>query len=63
MMPTQATPRIVRAQRTALSILILSGTVNYLDRATLAVANPLIREDLGLNIAQRTPPAPNEVIV
>jgi sugar phosphate permease len=51
-MPTRASPRIIRAQRTALSILILSGTVNYLDRATLAVANPLIREDLGLNIAQ-----------
>lgn len=49
---TRATPRIIRAQRTALGILILSGTVNYLDRATLAVANPLIREDLGLNVAQ-----------
>jgi MFS family permease len=48
----QATPRVVRSQRTALAILILSGTVNYLDRATLAVANPLIREDLGLNVAQ-----------
>src|ERR1700748_2615564 len=50
-MHVSATPRILRAQRTALSILILSGTVNYLDRATLAVANPLIREDLGLNVA------------
>jgi sugar phosphate permease len=46
------TPRVIRAQRTALCILVLSGTVNYLDRATLAVANPLIREDLGLNVAQ-----------
>ncbi|HEY0182181.1 MAG TPA: MFS transporter, partial [Rhodopila sp.] len=36
----------------SLAILVLSGTVNYLDRATLAVANPLIREDLGLNVAQ-----------
>lgn len=50
--PSLATPRIIRSQRTALSILILSGIVNYLDRATLSVANPLIREDLGLNVAQ-----------
>ncbi|MFL5252704.1 MAG: MFS transporter [Rhodopila sp.] len=48
----RATPRVIRAQRTALGILMLSGTINYLDRATLAVANPLIREDLGLNVAQ-----------
>src|SRR3954466_5031312 len=31
---------------------MLSGTINYLDRATPAVANPLIREDLGLNVAE-----------
>jgi MFS family permease len=47
-----ATPRIIKSQRTALAIIVLSGTVNYLDRATLAVANPLIRADLGLNVAQ-----------
>ncbi|WP_216856273.1 MFS transporter [Acidisphaera sp. S103] len=47
-----ATRRIIKSQRTALSILIASGIVNYLDRATLSVANPLIREDLGLNVAQ-----------
>jgi MFS family permease len=46
-----ASPRTRRLRRTAIVILILSGTVNYLDRATLAVANPLIREDLGLNVA------------
>jgi MFS family permease len=44
--------RVLRAQRTALTIIILSGTVNYLDRATLAIANPLIREDMGLSVAQ-----------
>jgi sugar phosphate permease len=43
-------PRIKRIQRTALALLLLSGIVNYIDRATLAVANPLIREDLGLSI-------------
>jgi sugar phosphate permease len=50
--PIVATKRIIRSQRTALSILIISGIVNYLDRTTLAVANPLIRNDLGLNVAQ-----------
>ena len=46
-----ASARVIKLRRTAITILILSGTVNYLDRATLAVANPLIREDLGLNVA------------
>ncbi|MDO9712074.1 MFS transporter [Paracraurococcus lichenis] len=44
------TPRIVRTQRIALALLVLSGVVNYIDRATLAVANPLIREELGLSV-------------
>src|SRR6201981_2159330 len=38
-------------QRVALALLVVAGVVNYIDRATLAVANPLIREDLGLSIA------------
>src|SRR5271156_1978974 len=46
-----ATPRLKTIQRTALAMLVVSGVVNYVDRATLAVANPLIREDLGLSIA------------
>jgi sugar phosphate permease len=46
-----ASARVSHYRRTAIVILILSGTVNYLDRATLAVANPLIRADLGLNVA------------
>ena len=44
------TQRIRRIQRTALLLLVLSGVVNYIDRATLAVANPLIREELGLSV-------------
>ncbi|HEY0912636.1 MAG TPA: MFS transporter, partial [Bradyrhizobium sp.] len=32
-------------------LLVVAGVVNYIDRATLAVANPLIREELGLSIA------------
>ena len=47
----KATPRVKSIQRTALAMLVVSGVVNYIDRATLAVANPLIREDLGLSIA------------
>jgi len=49
--PTTASPRIRRVQRAALALLVLSGVVNYIDRATLAVGNPLIREELGLSVA------------
>jgi sugar phosphate permease len=48
---TPASQRTKRLRRNAILILILSGTVNYLDRATLAVANPLVPEDLGLSVA------------
>lgn len=47
----QATARLKLVQRTALAMLVVAGVVNYIDRATLAVANPLIREELGLSIA------------
>ncbi|MFM0309740.1 MFS transporter [Paraburkholderia sp. RL17-383-BIF-A] len=50
--PEPAPPRIRRAQTVALTLLMVSGIVNYLDRGTLAVANPLIRHDLGLSLAQ-----------
>ena len=46
-----ATPRVKVIQKTALAMLVLAGCVNYIDRATLAVANPLIRHDMGLSIA------------
>ncbi|MDD2860560.1 MAG: MFS transporter [Acidiphilium sp.] len=45
------TPRLRTIQRSALTMLVLSGAVNYIDRATLAVGNPLIRKDLGLSVA------------
>ncbi len=48
----QTPPRIRRAQIVALTLLMVSGIVNYLDRGTLAVANPLIRHDLGLSLGQ-----------
>ena len=47
-----ATPRVKSIQRSALAMLVVAGAVNYIDRATLAVANPLIREELGLSISQ-----------
>jgi sugar phosphate permease len=49
--PELATSRLKTIQRVALALLVVAGAVNYIDRATLAVANPLIREDLGLSIA------------
>lgn len=48
----QASPRVRRIQRTALALLLLSGVINYIDRATLSIANPLIRQDLGLSVAE-----------
>ena len=47
----QASPRVRRIQRSSLGLLVLGCAVNYIDRSTLAVANPLIRNDLGLSIA------------
>src|ERR1700761_4002801 len=32
-------------------MLVIAGTLNYLDRSTLSIANPLIRQELGLSIA------------
>ena len=45
-----ATPRLKRIQTVSLALLVTAGVINYVDRATLAVANPLIRQDLGLTI-------------
>ncbi len=49
--PIPATPRLRAIQRTALALLVLSGAINTIDRAALAVANPLVRHDLGLSIS------------
>ena len=40
-----------RIEITALVLLVVAGVVSYVDRATLAFANPLIRHDLGLGVA------------
>ncbi|MFM0324362.1 MFS transporter [Caballeronia glebae] len=51
-LPLTAPPRIRRQQSVALALLVLSGVINYLDRGTLAVANELVRGDLGLTMGQ-----------
>jgi hypothetical protein len=47
----KATPRVKSIQRPALAMQVLAGVIDYIDRAALAVANLLIRQDLGLSIA------------
>ena len=43
---------IRRSQTLSLVLLVVCGVINYLDRATLAVANEYIRADLGLTLGQ-----------
>lgn len=45
-----ASPRITSIQRWALSLLVIGGVINYVDRATLAVANISIQHDLGISV-------------
>ncbi len=47
-----APPRILRIQRVVLTLVVFAGTLNYVDEATLAVGNPLIRHDFGLSISK-----------
>ncbi len=47
-----APPRVRKAQTVALSLLVLSGIINYVDRGTLAVANHNIATELGLSLGQ-----------
>ena len=47
-----ASARIKRIQRNSIGLITLGCAVNYIDRSTLAVANPLIRHDLGLSISE-----------
>jgi sugar phosphate permease len=51
-MAAPAAPSTIRRkQRVALVLLVVGGTLNYLDRSTLSIANVLIRDELGLSIA------------
>jgi sugar phosphate permease len=45
-------PGIRRRQAISLALLVICGVINYLDRATLAVANEYIRADLGLSLGE-----------
>ena len=49
--PAASLKRVRRIQKTALILLVTSGVVNYVDRASLAVGLPLIRHDLHISIA------------
>jgi MFS family permease len=49
---SKPTMKVKSAQRWALGMLVISGVVNYVDRAALSVANPLIRQDMGLSVAE-----------
>ncbi len=44
--------RLKSAQRYGLALVFIIGVLNYMDRGTLSVANPLIRHDLGVSIAE-----------
>ncbi len=46
------TPRIKSVQTTSLLLIFIICVVNYMDRGTLSVANPLIRNELGLSVAE-----------
>jgi sugar phosphate permease len=45
-------PRIRRIQGLSLVMLVVCGTINYLDRGALSVANPAIRSDLGVSLGE-----------
>jgi MFS family permease len=45
-------PATRRRRNTAVRLLVIAGSVNYLDRAAVSVGNPDIRHDLGLSLAQ-----------
>ena len=45
-------PRIRRAQVPALTLLVVSGVINYMDRGTLAVANTAIRSEMGVSLVE-----------
>ena len=48
----QPSKRLRRFQKASLTLLVMSGMINMMDRSTLSVANPLIRHDLGISVGQ-----------
>lgn len=51
-MGTVSSKRIISSQRWSIALLVAAGALNYVDRATLSVANKLIQEDLGIPVAK-----------
>jgi MFS family permease len=49
---TRPSARIISIQRWSVVLLVAGGALNYVDRATLSVANKLIQDDLGIPIAR-----------
>ena len=47
--PWSRPARVRRARTVALSLLVVAGCVNYLDRSAVAIANGPIRDALGLS--------------
>ncbi|WP_347303040.1 MFS transporter [Croceibacterium sp. TMG7-5b_MA50] len=50
--PAAHTARLRRLQVTGLALLVLTGTLNYLDRSALSIANGAIREEMQLTLGQ-----------
>ena len=48
----KASRRVVSIQRWSIGLLIAGGALNYIDRATLSVANKLIQDDLHIPVAK-----------
>jgi MFS family permease len=44
--------RIISIQRWSIALLVAGGALNYIDRATLSVANKIIHEELGIPVAK-----------
>jgi MFS family permease len=49
---SEPSARILSIQRWAIGLLVAGGALNYVDRATLSVANKLIQEELGIPVAK-----------
>jgi MFS family permease len=47
-----ASPRVRSIQRWALTLLVISGAISFMDRTALSIANPMVRHEFGLSIAE-----------
>lgn len=49
---TRPSARILSIQRWSIVLLVAGGALNYIDRATLSVANKMIQDELGIPVAK-----------